>query len=318
MAGRTDDLPGSRPNFDSTVYDVGLGYLQPITRHIILRAEARYRTDDKGKEPTGPKNKDSNFAEGVYNIGLLFPFGGHEEKAQEDDGAAIAATDSGDDDNDGVPNSADQCPNTPAGAVVDDKGCEADADGDGVPDRADQCPDTPAGQQVNEQGCPVDGDGDGVLDNVDDCPHTPAGAKVLANGCALVGDCRTPKAGEQVDENGCAADHRFLLRGVKFEFDSDRLTEDAKGILTQVADTLQGYADVKVEIQGHTDNIGSDAYNQGLSERRARAVKTFLAEHGVAAARMTPVGYGESQPIESNDTETGRENNRRVELKVIE
>ena len=86
----------------------------------------------------------------------------------------------------------------------------------------------------------------------------------------------------------------------------------------QVAETLQAYPDVKVEIEGHTDNIGSDAYNQSLSERRARVVKAFLADHGVDAARMTPVGYGESQPIESNDTEEGREANRRVELRVVE
>ncbi|WP_051278510.1 OmpA family protein [Solimonas flava] len=317
MVGHTSDLPGPRANYDSTVFDVGLGYLQPVTRHIMIRAEARYRTDAKGSEPTGAKGKDSNFAEGVYNLGLLFPFGLPEEQAQ-DSGAEIAAITSADDDNDGVPNDADQCPNTPAGAVVDANGCEADADADGVPDRADQCPDTPAGMQVDDKGCPLDGDGDGVLDTVDECPHTPAGAKVLANGCALVGDCRTPKAGEQVDANGCAVDKRFVLKGVKFEFDSDRLTDDAKTVLAQVAETLQAYPDVKVEIQGHTDNIGSDAYNQGLSERRARVVKAFLAEHGVAAARMSPVGYGESQPIESNDTEQGRENNRRVELKVME
>ncbi|MFT4047114.1 MAG: OmpA family protein [Solimonas sp.] len=89
-------------------------------------------------------------------------------------------------------------------------------------------------------------------------------------------------------------------------------------MLTLVAGTLQSDAGVKVTIQGQTSSLGSDAYNHALSEHRARVVKAFLADHGVDAARMKPLGYGESQPIDTNDTEQGRENNRRVELKVIE
>jgi outer membrane protein OmpA-like peptidoglycan-associated protein len=141
---------------------------------------------------------------------------------------------------------------------------------------------------------------------------------VLPNGCALTGDCRKPRPGEQVDANGCAIDKNFILKGVKFEFDSDRLTAPAKEILNEVAGTLQAYPDVSVELEGHTDNIGSDTYNLGLSERRSNAVKVYLSGRGVEAKRMTPVGYGESRPIDSNETEPGRENNRRVELKVIE
>jgi len=139
---------------------------------------------------------------------------------------------------------------------------------------------------------------------------------VLPNGCALVGDCRKPRPGEQVDANGCAVDKSFILKGVKFEFDSDRLTEEAKTILNQVAETLQAYADTNVEVEGHTDSVGSESYNLGLSERRAIAVKKYLEGRGVVGKRMTPVGYGETRPIESNESENGRENNRRVELRV--
>ena len=223
-----------------------------------------------------------------------------------------------DSDNDGVPDYLDKCAGTPAGAIVDANGCEADSDGDGVPDRLDKCPDTPPGQKVGPDGCPLDSDGDGVPDDQDECPHTPAGAKVLANGCALKDDCRTPRPGEEVDENGCALDKTFILRGVNFEFDSDRLTPEAKEILKQVAQTLQAYPDVKVEIAGHTDAIGTDAYNLGLSEKRAVAVKNFLTTETVDANRMSPNGYGESQPIDTNDTDDGRAKNRRVELRVIE
>jgi len=222
-----------------------------------------------------------------------------------------------DSDGDGVPDYLDKCPGTPKGVTVDANGCpNADSDGDGIPDYLDKCPNTPRGQKVGPDGCPLDSDGDGIPDDQDECPNTPAGAKVLPNGCALKGDCRRPRPGEQVDEHGCALEHNFILKGVKFEFDSDRLTPEAKIILNQVAETLTAYPEVNVEVQGHTDYIGTDAYNLGLSEKRAIAVKVYLASHSVDAKRLTPVGYGKTRPIDSNETETGRENNRRVELKV--
>lgn len=226
-----------------------------------------------------------------------------------------------DSDHDGVPDYLDKCPNTARGVAVGKDGCPLpvlDSDGDGVPDNLDKCPNTPHGQKVGPDGCPLDSDGDGIPDDQDECPNTPAGAKVLPNGCALKGDCRKPRAGEQVDERGCALEHNFILKGVKFEFDSDRLTPAAKEILNQVSNTLQAYPDVKVDLEGHTDSIGSDAYNMGLSEKRAIAVKTYLVSSGVAAKRMNPVGYGKTRPIDTNETEAGRENNRRVELKVID
>ncbi|MGH8460415.1 MAG: OmpA family protein [Stenotrophobium sp.] len=185
-----------------------------------------------------------------------------------------------------------------------------------VPPVTLKCPNTPAGIPIGPDGCPLDSDNDGVPDYLDECPHTPAGAKVLPNGCALKGDCRTPKPGEAVDAHGCAANRNFILKGVKFEFDSARLTPDSKVILNQVADTLNSYPDINVDVEGHTDYIGSDAYNMGLSERRADAVKDYLVSHGVAGKRMTPIGYGKTRPIASNETAEGREQNRRVELHV--
>ncbi|HET8882944.1 MAG TPA: OmpA family protein, partial [Solimonas sp.] len=224
-----------------------------------------------------------------------------------------------DSDGDGVPDYLDKCPGTAKGIHVSADGCSgADADGDGIPDDRDHCADTPRGVAVGPDGCPLDSDGDGVPDYLDECPHSPAGAKVLPNGCALVGDCRKPRAGEQVDANGCAVEKNFVLKGVKFEFDSDKLTEAAQRILDEVATTLQSYPNVNVEVEGHTDNIGSDSYNLALSERRAIAVTKYLVDHAVADKRMTPVGYGETRPIDSNESEEGRENNRRVELHVGE
>lgn len=290
MRGGVSDHPGVITDYEGTVFDLGLGYLLSLGDRVKLRAEAIYRTDAHDRKNAGIDPGNKHFQDGVINLGLLFPLGTPEAPAEE-----------------------------PV-EVVEAVAVEApvDSDGDGVPDANDNCPDTPAGIQVGADGCPVDTDGDGIPDYLDECPNSPAGAKVLQNGCALTGDCRRPRAGEQVDQNGCAVEQRFILKGVKFEFDSDRLTEDAKLILNEVAGTLQAYPDVSVELQGHTDNIGSDAYNQGLAERRAISVKTYLSGREVEAARMTPVGYGEAQPIASNDSEEGREENRRVELKVLE
>ncbi len=222
-----------------------------------------------------------------------------------------------DSDGDGIPDYLDKCPDTPAGTKVDARGCPyIDADRDGVPDYLDKCPDSPKGVAVGKDGCPLDSDGDGIPDYLDECPNTPPGLKVLPNGCALVGDCRKPHPGEAVDAKGCALDRRFVLRGVKFEFDSDQLTKPSEKVLTDVAETLVSYPTVKVDVEGHTDDIGTDAYNQSLSERRANVVKRFLIEHGDVAANMRPVGFGESVPIDTNATEAGRDNNRRVEFKV--
>ncbi|MDO9453088.1 MAG: thrombospondin type 3 repeat-containing protein [Stagnimonas sp.] len=222
-----------------------------------------------------------------------------------------------DSDGDGIPDYLDKCPATPAGTKVDERGCPfTDADGDGIPDYLDKCPNSPKGIAVGPDGCPLDSDGDGIPDYLDECPNTPPGLKVLPNGCALVGDCRKPRPGEAVDKNGCAIDKRFILRGVKFEFDSDRLTKPSEKILADVGETLKSYPTVKVDVEGHTDDIGSDAYNQGLSERRANVVKKFLVDVGAVGANLKPVGFGESVPIDTNATEPGRDNNRRVEFKV--
>ena len=76
------------------------------------------------------------------------------------------------------------------------------------------------------------------------------------------------------------------------------------------------YPDTDVDVEGHTDSVGPDAYNLALSERRANSVKRYLTQQGVPGERMTPVGYGETIPIDTNDTEEGRSNNRRVEFRV--
>ena len=128
--------------------------------------------------------------------------------------------------------------------------------------------------------------------------------------------CRTPAPGEAVTLEGCGAGDVIVLRGVNFDFDQSSLTVNAKTILDNVAAELTKYPDIKVEVGGHTDAKGSDDYNQKLSDRRAAAVVQYLESKGVGADRMTSVGYGETHPVADNETDDGRELNRRVELKV--
>ncbi|HVT34431.1 MAG TPA: OmpA family protein [Nevskiaceae bacterium] len=120
-----------------------------------------------------------------------------------------------------------------------------------------------------------------------------------------------------VDSAGCAIPRVLELKGVTFEFDKVRLRPDAETILNYVGDVIKRYPDMQVEIAGHTDSMGSDGYNLKLSQRRAQAVVDYLVKHGVPTGQITAHGYGERQPIASNDTEEGRERNRRVELRIL-
>ncbi len=164
--------------------------------------------------------------------------------------------------------------------------CEVlDSDGDGVPDFKDKCPDTPAGTEVDKDGCPL---------------PAPAAAPVPAP-AALA-----PAA--------AAAPVTTVLAGANFDFDKSFIRpEDFEKLDHDVA-TLKDWGDVKVEVAGHTDSVGTEGYNMGLSLRRAEAVRQYLVGKGIAADRLIVRGYGESRPVADNATADGRFQNRRVEL----
>ena len=163
-------------------------------------AEARYILDPIDAE--GPLREDVYYS-WTASVGVRYNFGQWPPPPPDSDG-------------DGVPDSLDQCPNTPAGVIVNDKGCAIDTDGDGVPDYRDRCPNTPLGVLVDEYGCPLDSDGDGVIDPLDKCPNTPKGVPVDAEGCPLDSDldgvldnadlCPGTPYGAEVDVNGCPFD----------------------------------------------------------------------------------------------------------------
>lgn len=143
---------------------------------------------------------------------------------------------------------------------------------------------------------PLDSDGDGVTDDKDRCPNTPLGTKVDADGCPLA-----------------AARVASVKLKVNFGFDSTEVTEQYFSDLSELATFLKRFGDLQVDVEGHTDSQGAEDYNQGLSQRRAQAVVDYLvSQHGIDADRLEAKGYGESQPVATNDTEEGRAENRRV------
>lgn len=173
---------------------------------------------------------------------------------------------------------------------------EQDSDGDGVVDSLDTCLSTPQGVKVDSSGCPLDSDGDGVADDRDRCPGTAAGVEVDADGCEVV----------------------IELKPVYFETESAVLDAEAQSALDESAATLKRYPNVQVEIGGHADSRGTDAYNMALSLRRADSVRKYLEQAGVNAAQLTVEGYGESRPVATNETRAGQAANRRVEIEVLE
>lgn len=179
--------------------------------------------------------------------------------------------------------------------VFFDDGDERDSDGDGVYDYFDKCPDTPPGVEVDEFGCPklIDSDGDGIYDDQDQCPNTPKGAIVDFRGC-------------------------WIVKGVKFDYKKWIIKPQFNSNLNNIVNVLKKNPGLNVRIEGHTDNIGSEKYNLDLSQKRANAVKNYLAGKGINTSRITTAGFGFSRPIGTNKTSEGRALNRRAELIPLE
>lgn len=268
-------------------------------------------------------------------------------------GLTIALGKTKDEDGDGVSDKKDKCPGTPKGVAVDATGCPLDKDGDGVADYQDKCPDQKGlaalqgcpdrdGDGIADaddkcpdqkglaalQGCP-DADGDGVTDASDKCPNTPAGVAVDATGCPLDKDGdgvpdyqdKCPDRAGPASNQGCPEikpESRKILdeatRFIQFEFNKARLLPVSNTRLNQIVSILNEYPDYSLGISGHTDNVGNDAYNLRLSYDRAAAVRTYLLDKGVTAARIEARGYGKTKPTASNKTKAGQALNRRVEF----
>jgi outer membrane protein OmpA-like peptidoglycan-associated protein len=215
-------------------------------------------------------------------------------------------------DEDGILDKDDACPDE-AGVQSDDpkkNGCPPDRDGDGIVDPKDACPDVPgiASDDPERNGCPGDRDGDGIFDDKDACP------------------AERGKPDPDPKKNGCPTMVRVtereivILQQVQFKTGSDQILPASDELLQQVADVFREHPEIKrIEIQGHTDNRGGKAFNQKLSERRAKSVMKWLVTRGeIPPERMEAKGYGMDQPLAENSTDEGRQMNRRVQFKILE
>jgi len=219
---------------------------------------------------------------------------------QDEDGCPEA-----DNDNDKIVDTKDACPNEPEDfdSFEDENGCpETDNDKDTVLDADDGCP-IVAGP-VENKGCPwPDRDGDGVIDRLDNCPDWAG--KPEFHGC------NGPQLVKITDTK------LELLETILFATNRTNIQRKSFKVLDAAALVLKNHPEMRIEIEGHTDDRGSDAFNLKLSEGRAASVKKYFIKKGVPAERLASKGYGESQPIADNKTVAGRGKNRRVEFLIV-
>lgn len=219
-----------------------------------------------------------------------------------------------DSDRDGILDENDECPYQKG--TVDTNGCP-DSDGDGVVDKNDRCPNLAGALN----GCP-DSDGDGVANIDDECPNEPG----IISGCPDSdgdgihnGKDKCVDSPGPADNNGCPKIKEEDLQVLKFATDNVQfatgkatLKAQSYSVLDQVAEVLKKYPDYHLSISGHTDNVGTPSANQALSEERAASCYQYILSRQIAESRMVYKGFGEKQPVGLNNTEEGREQNRRV------
>ncbi len=247
-------------------------------------------------------------------------------------------------DKDGIPDADDACPDVPGPAAT--RGCP-DKDGDGIVDSKDACPDVPG--PAATQGCP-DKDGDGIVDSKDACPDVPGPA--ATQGCPdkdkdgiADKDDRCPEQAGPKEFQGCpdrdkdgvpdiddkcpdvpglkeyqgclpekAKAFTGAIKGINFATGSAKVLSSSFKVLDAAVAVLKEFPTMRLRIEGHTDDVGADDFNQKLSQDRADSVRAYLVGKDIAEDRLEAVGYGETKPVQDNKTSAGRAANRRTEF----
>ena len=232
-----------------------------------------------------------------------------------------------DNDGDGIPDVADKCPNVAEDrdGFQDDDGCpDPDNDGDGIPDATDKCPDRPEDKDgfQDDDGCPdPDNDGDGVLDALDKCPLEPETQNGFQDddGCPDTAPAYVFKSGE-----------RIVFHNILFKTGAWDILPESFATLDDIAKSLASQPDVKVRIEGHTDDVGKAKDNLLLSQQRALAVVNYLVQKGVDSRRLGYAGFGDTRPVaalpvavkgkpvDAKLTDDARAQNRRVEFVTLD
>ncbi len=263
---------------------------------------------DVGFQIHNPRVQDAD-GDGIYD-----DVDGCRDQPEDKDGFADSdGCPDNDNDNDGVPDTSDQCKDQveDIDGFTDSDGCpDVDNDNDGILDQVDQCRDQAEDKDAfnDTDGCPdPDNDGDGIADTSDKCPTE----------AETMNDFR--------DKDGCpdevpAEVRRFSgkIEGITFETGKATIKPESYKVLDAATAVLKQFEDVRIEVQGHTDDVGDDAKNLTLSQDRAAAVVAYFVSKGIAADRLVAMGYGENKPMVPNDSSPNRAQNRRVEFKRMQ
>lgn len=262
-------------------YGGGVKYF--LNNHTAIRGDLRHIID-----------LDDTYNNLAFSVGLTFLFGGEQPQSApvKHETPPEPPKDS---DQDGIVDANDNCPDTPKNVRVNASGCPLDSDQDGVLDYQDKCSGTPRNAPVDSEGCLLDSDEDGVFDYFDQCPNTAPNKKVDAKGCRVM-ETTTVSIELKVEFVTNSAEIKTIF--------ADRINKTIT--------FLQTYPNTTAVIEGHTDNTGSGEYNLKLSQQRAENVRQRIIARGIPADRLQARGYGENNPIASNNTGKGRQKNRRV------
>ncbi len=307
------ELALAKAHLDFAETELAQGHLSRAREHFVLaepNAEAAFRLSPPERcSPRGvaivrPPEPGDRDGDGYKDPEDSCPDDPEDfDGVQDEDGCPEEQ----DTDGDGINDARDLCPLDPedADGYLDQDGCpEPDNDLDGLPDRTDRCANDPEDMDgwQDDDGCPdLDNDADSLRDTEDKCPNEPGPAD--NEGC--------PRVYQDVE---VTSTHVRIHQKIHFEFNKATIRPVSFPILDTVAQVLNDFPDITLEIQGHTDSRGSDSYNLRLSQERAEAVRQYLIAKGIAPERLTARGYGEGCPIASNRTASGRAANRRVEF----
>ncbi len=319
---------------NNTALNLGVSYMvgsKPIADSDgdgILENRDRCPDTPSGAQVDGSGCPSDSDADGVPD--------GVDRCANTAPGAEVNATGcTQDSDGDNIADGLDRCPDTESGVLVDPNGCPKDSDGDQIPDGLDRCSETLKGATVDALGCPGDEDGDGVLDGLDRCPRTPTGAAITPEGCPTApapaqraAPQRTPRptppaaappAAPQPQARAPARTRGGItpgvIAGVGFAPGSARLRSDSYVPLDSIADIMKADTAMRAEIGAHTDNAGTAAESQHLTNLQAEAVRTYLVTRGVRYQQLQARGYGATVPLTPDNSPRGRAANRRIEIK---
>ena len=291
---------------------IGLGLQVNLFREGFILINSQYRV---------PVTENASY-HFTHSIGIATNVVAKKEIAPK----AVEIPEIKDRDGDGIVDSLDACPDVAGLAAL--QGCP-DSDGDGIADKDDKCPEQ-AGL-AKYRGCPIpDTDKDGINDEEDKCPDVAGVARY--QGCPVPDtdkdgvndeDDKCPNEVGPASNFGCPVIDVVVVEKINkaaqnifFATGSAKLLPKSFKSLKDVAQIMQDNPSYKIDVDGHTDNTGSNELNQKLSESRANSVKQYLMDNGVDESRIVATGYGEDKPIEDNKTAAGRAKNRRVEMRL--